>query len=83
MMVIFLSLLLLVSTIAFLRTKDVLVTIQIIKITNFYIIPLLLIGIVIEHFSFLSLSKIIALILLNILVTHLLCHLLTQRSDRH
>jgi len=74
------ALLLLASAIAFLKTKDVFAMTHVIMITNCYIIPPLLIGIAIERFSGISLAKIIALIMLNLVVVNLLCHATLRRA---
>lgn len=73
-------LLLLAAAIAFLKAKDVFIMTHIVMIANCYIIPLVLISIAIEHFSWLSFAKIVALILLNLIVTNLLCYLVAQRA---
>jgi multisubunit Na+/H+ antiporter MnhG subunit len=72
--------LLLVATLAFLKAKDVFVMAHIVMIVNFYIIPLLLIGVTIERFSALSFAKIIILILFNLVVCILLCHAILRRA---
>lgn len=74
------ALLLLISTIAFLKAKDVFIMTHIVMITNSYIIPLLLIGVEIDRFSWLSFAKIIALIVLNLVVVNLLCHATLRRA---
>ena len=68
------------SAIAFLKSKDVFVMTHIIMIANCYIIPLLLLAIEIEKFSWTSLAKIIAIILLNLVITNLLCHATLRRA---
>ncbi len=74
------ALLLIASAIAFLKSKDVFTMTHVVIIANCYIIPLLLIGFEIERFSWISLAKISALILLNIVVTNLLCHAILRRA---
>lgn len=74
------TLLLIASAIAFLKAKDVFTMTHVVMIANCYIIPLLLIGFEIERFSWISLAKISALILLNIVVTNLLCHAILRRA---
>lgn len=74
------SLLLTISVIAFAKARDVFTMTHIVMIANCYIIPLLLIGIEIEKFSWLSFVKIIALIMLNLVVTNLLCHAIIRRA---
>lgn len=74
------ALLLLASAIAFLKAKDVFTMTHVVMIVNCYIIPLLLIGIEIEKFSWLSFAKIMALILLNLVVVNLLCHAILRRA---
>ncbi len=73
-------LLLATSALAFLRSRDVFNMTHVVMIANCYIIPLLLIGIEIEKFSWLSFAKIIALIVLNLVVVNLLCHAIIRRS---
>jgi multisubunit Na+/H+ antiporter MnhG subunit len=72
--------LLIIAALAFLKAKDVFVMSHVVMAANFYIIPLLLIGVEIERFSMLSFGKIIILILLNLVVTILLCHATLRRA---
>jgi len=74
------ALLLLASALAFLKSKDLFTMTHIVMIANCYIIPLLLIGVEIDRFSWLSFAKIIALIVLNLVVTNLLCHATLRRA---
>ncbi|MBU6140221.1 MAG: hypothetical protein KGP29_01510 [Proteobacteria bacterium] len=74
------SLLLITSALAFLRAKDVFTMTHVVMIANCYIIPLVLISVTIEHFSWLALTKIVALILLNLIVANLLCYLVVRRA---
>jgi len=71
---------LLISAIAFAKANDVFTMTHIVMIANCYIIPLLLIGIEIENFSWVSLAKIIGLIVLNLVVVNLLCHAIIRRA---
>ena len=73
------SLLLLAAT-AFLKAKDVFVMIHIVKISNFYIIPLILLAATLERFSLLSLAKVLVIIVLNIVISNLLCHVIAKRA---
>jgi multisubunit Na+/H+ antiporter MnhG subunit len=77
---IFGALLLLMCAIVYLKAKDVFTQAHIVMIANFYAVPLLLIGIEIERFSVISLIKIMALIILNLVVVNLLCHLIVRRA---
>ena len=72
--------LLLLSAIAFLKAKDVFVMSHIVMIANCYIVPLLLIGIELGKFSWLSFVKILALILLNILIANLLNYAIIKHA---
>ena len=74
------SLLLVAAALAFLKAKDVFIMTHIVMIANSYIIPLLLIGVEIERFSWVSFAKIIALIVLNLVVVNLLCHTILRRA---
>ncbi len=67
-MIIIISLLF-ISSIAFFRAKDVFVMILIAKIVNFYIIPAIFLTFIINNFSILNFSKILAIIVLNILIS--------------
>lgn len=70
---------LMMCAICFLRAKDAYILIHIIKIANFYAVPLILFGIEINYFSITSLIKILAIIIMNILIANLLCHLIARR----
>ena len=72
--------LLVIAAIAFFKAKDVFMMVQIVKISNFYIIPLLLIAIWLDNFSALSFAKILIVILLNILTTNLLCYSIVRKA---
>jgi multisubunit Na+/H+ antiporter MnhG subunit len=72
--------LLLVAAIAFLKAKDVFIMAHILVKTNLYVVPLFLISVVIEKFSWIALGKILLIILLNFIITMLLCHLITRRA---
>ncbi len=72
--------LLLTSAIAFAKARDVFTMTHIVMIANCYIIPLLLIAIELEKFSWLSFAKIMALIVLNLVVVNLLCHAIIRRA---
>ena len=74
------TLLLIASALAFLKAKDVFTMTHVVMIANCYIIPLLLIGVEIERFSLVSLAKIITLIVLNLVVANLLCHIILRRA---
>jgi multisubunit Na+/H+ antiporter MnhG subunit len=74
------SFLLVISALAFLKAKDVFVMTHIVMITNTYTIPLLLLGVEIERFSWISFAKIIGLIVLNFVVVNLLCHTILRRA---
>lgn len=77
---IFGSTMLLMCAIAYLKAKDVFSMTHIVMIANFYAIPLLLIGVEIDRFSIISLIKIMTLVLLNLVVVNLLCHLIARRA---
>ncbi len=74
------SFLLVLSALAFLKAKDIFTMLPIIMAVNCYIIPLLIIAIEIEKISLVSLGKIIALIILNLIITNLLCHTIAKRA---
>jgi multisubunit Na+/H+ antiporter MnhG subunit len=71
---------LIIASLAFLRARDVFVMNQILKITNFYIIPLILIAVELEKFSLISLLKIIAIIIINIIISLLISHLIAKKA---
>jgi multisubunit Na+/H+ antiporter MnhG subunit len=72
--------LLFLSAIAFLRAKDIFVMTHIVMIANSYIIPLLIIGLEIKQLFALSFAKIIVVIILNLVITNLICHLILRRA---
>lgn len=72
--------LLLISTIAFVKARDVFTMTHVVMIANCYVIPLLLIGIELDKFSWMSFSKIVALILFNLVAVNLLCHAIIRRA---
>lgn len=73
--------LLFASAIAFFRAKDVFAMSKIVMIANCYIVPLLLIAIEVERFSVSSFFKVIGLIILNIVIANLVCHLCVKRAS--
>jgi multisubunit Na+/H+ antiporter MnhG subunit len=74
------AILLVLATISFLRARDVFAMSHLVMITSFYIIPLLFLGVELEKFSLTSFAKIIAIILLNLVATNLLCYAITRRA---
>ncbi len=74
------SLLLMISALAFLKARDLYSMTHVIMISNCYILPLLLIGLGVEKFSLISSAKILALILLNIIITNLLCYIILRKA---
>lgn len=74
------SLLLIAAALSFLKAKDVFTMTHVVMIANCYVIPLLLLGVEIDRFSFVSLAKIITLIVLNLVVANLLCHIILRRA---
>lgn len=74
------SLLLVAAAMAFLKAKDVFTMTHVVMISNCYVLPLLLIGVEIDRFSWLSFAKIIALIVLNLVVANLLCNAIVRRA---
>lgn len=74
------SLLLAMSALAFLKARDVFTMTHAVMICNCYIIPMILMSIELERFSWLSFSKIIALIILNLIVVNLLCQAILRRA---
>jgi multisubunit Na+/H+ antiporter MnhG subunit len=74
------SLSLMISALAFLKARDLYSMTHVIMISNCYILPLLLIGLGVEKFSLISSAKILALILLNIIITNLLCYTILRKA---
>lgn len=72
--------LLALAAIAFYRAKDVFTMLHIVTISNFYIIPLILLAVELEKFSWVSLTKTLAIITLNIVITSLLGYLIARRA---
>ncbi len=75
------SLLSLFAAIAFFRTKEVFTMINVIMISNCYIVPLVLIAANMENFSWQSFMKIFFLVLINLIITNLLCNLILKKSS--
>lgn len=73
-------LILLLASIGFSKTKDLFSSIHFILIANIYGISLLFIGLLLQNFTFTSLIKVIILILLNIIITIIICHSITRRA---
>jgi multisubunit Na+/H+ antiporter MnhG subunit len=74
------SLLLVAASLAFLKAKDVFTMTYVVMASNCYILPLLLLAVEIDRFSWISLTKILALIILNLVVVNLLCHVILRRA---
>ncbi len=72
--------LLCLASIALFRAKDVFVMLQIITISNFYIIPLILLAVELEKFSWISLAKTLVIIALNIIIANLLNYVVARRA---
>ncbi len=72
--------LLVISSIAFLKAKDLFVMNKVILVYNFYIIPLILLTVELEKFSWISFAKTLVIIILNIIITNLLIYLITRRA---
>lgn len=68
------------AAVAFFRAKDVFVMLHIITISNFYIIPLILLAVELERFSWVSFVKTLVIILLNIVITNLLNYIIAKRA---
>ncbi len=71
----------LVAAIAFLRTRDVFTMSHVIKVINYYILPLFLIGAIIQEFSWSLLAKVIIFIILNIIISNLLCYTVLNKAS--
>jgi len=74
------AMLILVAAIAFFRAKDVFVMLHILTISNLYIIPLILLAVEFERFSWISFFKTLAIILLNIVIAILLNYTIARRA---
>lgn len=77
---IFAGLLLVTAAVAFLKARDVFTMVHVVMLANLYIIPLLLLGIEIEKFSWISFGKTLVLVLLNIVLVNLLCSAVLKRA---
>ncbi|MBP7709831.1 MAG: hypothetical protein KA100_02025 [Rickettsiales bacterium] len=74
------ALFLVASALSFLKAKDVFTMTHVVMVANCYVIPMLLIGVEVDRFSVVSSAKIIALIVLNLVVANLLCHIILRRA---
>jgi multisubunit Na+/H+ antiporter MnhG subunit len=70
----------LLAAIAFFRAKDVFVMLHILTISNFYVIPLILLAVEFERFSWISFAKTMVIILLNIIIATLLNYIIAKRA---
>ncbi len=77
---VFSAVLFLLASIAIYRAKDVFVMLQIISMSNFYVIPLILIAALLEKFSVAACAKILVIVILNIIVTNLLSYIIAKRA---
>ncbi len=71
----------LLSSIAFIRAKNIYQMLQIIKITNFYIMPLMLLSLELQRFSWISFGKIIFIIFLNFIITFFIIQLFCTKLN--
>lgn len=74
------SFLILITTISFLRAKDIFTMTHVAMIFSCYILPLTLIAIEMKNFSSTSILKIITLSLVNIVIVNIVCHLILRRA---
>jgi len=74
------SVILMIAAFAFFKAKDVFTMTQIVMVTNLYVVPIILVGIEINHFSLNSTFKMIVVIVLNITLVNLLCHTIVRRA---
>ncbi len=72
--------LLFIASIAFLRARDIFVMTHPVIISNFYIIPLILLAIEMDKFSALSFAKLLTIIALNLVMTQVLCYAIVKRA---
>ncbi len=72
--------LLIISSLAFKKARDVFTMSHIVMIANCYFIPLILLAIGMDKFSWVSFAKIIALIFVNLVIVNLLCHAIVKRA---
>lgn len=68
------------AAIAFLRAKDLYVMLQIACVTNFYILPMILLAVELDKFSLVSFVKVLVIIMLNIVMTILVAHMIAKRA---
>lgn len=71
---------LIIAAIAFLRAKDVFTMTHVTMAANCYLLPLILIAVELERFSLISAAKIATIIILNLIVTNLLCQTIVRRA---
>ncbi|MBM5782014.1 MAG: hypothetical protein FJ368_01155 [Pelagibacterales bacterium] len=75
------SLILITAAIAFFRTKEIFTMINVVMISNCYVIPLVLIAANMENFSWQSFMKVFFLVLINLIITNLLCNLILKKAS--
>lgn len=71
----------LIAAIAFLRTRDVFMMSHVVKVINYYILPLFLVGSIIQEFSRSSFAKVVIFIILNIIISNLLCYTVLNKAS--
>jgi len=75
------SILIVIAAIAFLRARDVFSMTHVVMMSNCYITPLFLIGILIEGFTWSLLGKVIIFIILNIIISNLICYAVLNNAS--
>ncbi len=78
---IFSSVLSMTAAFAFLRAKDIFTMGNVVMISNCYILPLVLLATALENFSWQPFMKIFFLIILNLIITNLLCHIILKKAS--
>lgn len=68
------------AAIAFYRAKDLFVMLQIVSMVNLYVFPIILFAVLLENFSLASFFKIVAIILLNIILSVTLCYTIARKA---
>jgi len=66
------STIIIISSISFVRSKDAFIMVQIVKITNYYILPLFLSLILYLNFSYIAAIKLVIIFILNIITTNVI-----------
>jgi len=74
------NLIILLCAINFLKSKNILISVQFAVLSNIYGLSILLIGIILKNFNFQNLLKIAIIIILNLIITIILQQIFNRKA---